>query len=289
MFLIRLNRVGPGKSAGVFIRMYPMAEFKTIMDVFKLLDKNNCKKCNRPTCLAFAADVFTGKMKLSDCPGVSPEALEQYGSGGSAYKDRGEEFFKLLEDLKKEVQKVDMEEAARRVGGVYDNGRLTIRCLGKEVGLDHSGKMITDIHVNVWVAIPFYDYVIHAKDTPLSGNWVPYRELPSGKDRFRLFEQRVVKSLKRIADIHTDLFEDLVHLFNGKKVDNHYESDISLVLHPFPQLPVLICYWKPDEGMESDINVFFDQRSEEKLPISSIYTLTAGLVTMFERIALRHG
>lgn len=266
-----------------------MTEFKTIMDVFKLLEKSNCKKCNRPTCLAFAADVFTGKMSLSDCPGISQEVLERHGAGESAYKDRSEEFFKLLENLKKEVQQVDLEKAAKRVGGVYDHGRLTIRCLGKEVSLDQEGKMITDIHVNVWVAIPLYDYVLHAKETPLSGNWVPYRELPSGKDRYRLFEQRVVKSLKRIADIYTDLFEDLVHLFNGKKVANHYESDISLVLYPFPQMPILICYWKPDEGMASDLNVFFDHRSEEKLPISSIYTLTAGLVTMFEKIALRHG
>lgn len=266
-----------------------MAEFKTIMDVFKLLDKTNCKKCNRPTCLAFAADVFTGKMALSECPGVSKDVLEQYGTGESAYKDRSEEFFKLLEEKKKEIRKVDLEKAAARVGGEYKNGRLTMRCLGKEVSLDNNGKMITDIHVNVWVAIPFYDYVIQAKDTALSGNWVPYRELPGGKDRFRLFEQRVEKSLKRIADIHTDLFEDLVHLFNGKKVDNHYESDISLVLYPLPYMPVLICYWKPDEGLESDINIFFDRKAEEKLPISSIYTLAAGLVTMFEKISQRHG
>lgn len=266
-----------------------MAEFKTIMDVFKLLDKTNCRKCNKPTCLVFAAEVFAGKMKLSDCPSVSKEVLEQYASVETAYNDRSEEFFKLLAEKKKEVQQVDLKEAAGRVGGVFDKGRLILRCLGKEVSLDHTGQMITDIHVNVWVAIPFYDYVIHAKKTELSGSWVPYRELPGGKDRYRLFEQRVEKSLKRIADIYTDLFEDLVHLFNGRKVDDHYESDISLVLHPFPQLPILICYWKPEEGMDSELNVFFDDKSEEKLPISSIYTLTAGLVTMFEKIALRHG
>jgi hypothetical protein len=95
--------------------------------------------------------------------------------------------------------------------------------------------------------------------------------------------------MKAIADAYTDLFEDLVHLFNGKKVDNHYESDISLVLHPFPTVPILICYWKPDEGMDSDLNVFFDARAEEKLPIQSLYTLSAGLVVMFEKIARRHG
>lgn len=266
-----------------------MAQFNNLMDVFKLLDKSNCRKCNKQTCMAFAAEVFTGKMSLSDCPNLSPEILEAYGSGTSAYKQRDEEFFDMLNALKKEVGHLDLAEAARRVGGQFADGRLTIRCLGKEVHIEQNGRMITDIHVNPWFVIPFYHYILHAKGTSLSGQWVPYRELPGGKDGFRLFEQRSEKPLKAIADTYTDLFEDLVHLFNGRKVDNHYESDISLVLYPFPHVPVLICYWKPDEDMASDLNLFFDSNSEDKLPIQSLYTMAAGIVVMLEKITRRHG
>ena len=31
-----------------------MSQFNTVMDVFKLLEKSNCLKCNEKTCLAFA-------------------------------------------------------------------------------------------------------------------------------------------------------------------------------------------------------------------------------------------
>jgi hypothetical protein len=72
-------------------------------------------------------------------------------------------------------------------------------------------------------------------------------------------------------------------------VEHHYQSDISLVLHPLPKLPMLICYWKPEDGMASDLNIFFDANAEMNLPIESIYTLGVGLVVMFEKIALRHG
>ena len=52
---------------------------------------------------------------------------------------------------------------------------------------------------------------------------------------------------------------------------------------------MLICYWKSEEGMASDLNIFFDAHAEQNLPLESIYALGVGLVTMFEKIALRHG
>ncbi|MFH1976071.1 MAG: DUF3786 domain-containing protein [Pseudomonadota bacterium] len=77
--------------------------------------------------------------------------------------------------------------------------------------------------------------------------------------------------------------------FIGRTVENHYESDISLVLHPLPKVPILIRYWKSEEGLESDLNLFFDSTAEENLKIDSLFALGTGLVRMFEKIALRHG
>lgn len=37
------------------------------MEVYPHLPKTNCKKCGKPTCMAFALDVIQGKAKLEDC------------------------------------------------------------------------------------------------------------------------------------------------------------------------------------------------------------------------------
>ena len=74
-----------------------------------------------------------------------------------------------------------------------------------------------------------------------------------------------------------------------RQVENHYASDISLVLRPLPKVPILICYWKPEDGLESSLNLFFDSTVEENLRIESLYALCTGLVRMFEKIGLRHG
>jgi hypothetical protein len=95
--------------------------------------------------------------------------------------------------------------------------------------------------------------------------------------------------MKRVADIYTNLFDDLVHMFSGKKVAEQFESDISVVLNPLPKVPIMICYWMPEDGLESSLNVFFDETADKNLDIGSVFTLGAGLAQMFAKLALRHG
>jgi acetyl-CoA decarbonylase/synthase complex subunit gamma len=45
----------------------------TGLQIFKLLPKTNCKKCNMPTCLAFAMALAQKKAKLESCPDASEE------------------------------------------------------------------------------------------------------------------------------------------------------------------------------------------------------------------------
>jgi hypothetical protein len=259
------------------------------MEIFKLLDKSNCRKCNKPTCLAFAAAVFQGQMGLDECPQLDRKIIERYGGVTSNQIPLEQMQYESIESLKRKIAAIDLQLSAQRLGAQYSNGKLTIKCLGKDFSVDTKGNISTEIHVHSWIAVPVLNYILAGAGTPVSGKWIPFRELEGGKTWYRLFEQRCEKPLKKVADTYTDLFEDMIHLFNGRQVDNHYSSDISLVLHPLPKMPLLICYWRPEDDLASDLNIFFDSKAEEILSIESIYTLGTGLVIMFEKLALRHG
>jgi uncharacterized protein DUF3786/putative Fe-S cluster protein len=266
-----------------------MAQFNNTMEIFKLLEKSNCRKCNKPTCLSFAAAVFQGQKKLDECPHLDTEIIKRYGVKAGNRITLEQERDETIERLKRKIATTDLSSAAQRLGAMFSDERLTIKILGKNFSIDTKGNITTDIHVHAWIIIPVINYIIDGAGVPVSGKWVPFRELEGGKTWYRLFGQRCEKPLKKVADTYTDLFEDMIRLFNGRQVENHYSSDISLVFHPLPKVPILICYWKPEDGLESSLNIFFDSTAEENLNIESLYTLCAGLVIMFEKIALRHG
>ena len=266
-----------------------MENFKNPMEIFRLLDRSNCKKCNELTCLAFSTQVFNGKRGLDECPKLPTDVIEKYGDHTSKQPGIEDNLASIVDELRRRVSRLDFASAAERVGGKSSDDSLTIKILGKDFSVDSEGKVYSDIHVHPWVTMPILSYLIDCKGVSPTGSWVPFRELKTGRIWYRLFKQRCEKPLKRIADTYTNLFEDMIHIFNGKQVADHYSSDISLVLHPLPKVPILISYWKPEDGLESDLNIFFDSTAEEQLNIEAIFGLGTGLVRMFEKIALRHG
>jgi hypothetical protein len=266
-----------------------MKVLNNTIEILKLLDKSNCGECGLPSCLAFATAVFKGQKQLSECPRLDHSMLEEYiiKSQSPLMPEQGSD--DPLEVLKKRLVKIDLAEAAERLGEKFSNGKLTLKVCGKDFRVDTQGNFYSEIHIHSWITMPVLNYIIDGAGKEPEGNWISFRELKRSKDWYQFFVHQCEKPLKRVADSYTDLFEDMLHIFNGKRVENHYESDISLVLRPLPKLPFLICYWKPDEGLESSLNIFFDSTAKNNINIESIYSLGTGLVTMFEKIALRHG
>ena len=259
------------------------------MTIFMLLDKSNCRQCGEKTCMAFAGAVFTGRRPLSECPRLDRNIIDAYSDDSKNLHDVEKNRDDFLEQLKKQVKDVDLKAAAVRTGGHHENGRLTLKVMGKDFSVTSAGVLSTDIHVNPWVAVPFLNYVLYGKGLDPTGDWRSFRELSGGREQYPLFHKRCEEQMKQVADSYTDLFDDIVHIFSGKQVDPQFQSDISVVLYPLPKLPIMVCYWLPEEGMGSSLNVFFDQTADKNLDIGSVFSLGAGLAQMFTRLARRHG
>ncbi len=264
-----------------------MPQFKNVMQVFDLLEKSNCRECNEKTCMAFAAAVFLGNKQLADCPHVSSELAANYGIQEKRSND--DDLARNIEQLKTKLRAIVFADQAATIGAVCNGGKLTLKIMGKDFSIDAQGKVSTDIHVNPWVLISTLNYIIHCKGLPVEEKWVPLRELPGGQDWYRLFGQQCEKPLKKLADTYPDLFEDLVRVFGGRQVANHYQSDVAVVLSPLPLVPLLICYWKPEDGMASNLNLFFDATAIDNMGMDGLYLLGTGITRMFEKLAQHHG
>jgi hypothetical protein len=265
-----------------------MSPEKNPLEIYNILPKTNCGQCFLPSCLAFSAAVISGDKKLADCPfikevetiKVTPTVVVT-----EPYEIMRGEDLKRLQD---EIAELDISSLAGRVGGKMVGEKLAITCLGKDFLVDRRGRVVSECHTHVGLTIPLLSYIIYSKGDDPTGNWVSFRELKDGPPMNALFEQRGEKRLQRLADNHTDLFDDLVSMFSGTRGERVFASDISVVLYPLPKLPVLICYWKPEEDLGSKLNIFFDATADHHLAIESIFELSIGMVMMFEKIAKKH-
>lgn len=266
-----------------------MAPFANVMEVLKLLDKSNCRRCGEKTCLAFAAGVFEGRRQLHECPTVAAEDIARHGEQPRKRNRMEEENEKALSSLKEALATIDFEQRAEQIGATHSDGRLTLKIMGKDFSVDREGNAYTDIHVNNWILVAVLNYIISSQGVPLTANWLPLRELPSGQDWYRLFNQQCEKVLKQTADDHDDLFGDLVSMFSGRRIEDQFKSDVAVVLAPLPLVPMLICYWKAEEEMESALGLFFDDTGEANLGIGGLYSLGVGFAVMLEKLARQHG
>ncbi len=265
-----------------------MAQLNNPVEILKLLDKSNCGKCNEATCLAFAAVVARGQRTINECPSIEEDVIKQFGDplGGRKHSDRDVD--EILNQLKDRLATIDLAAAAKRLNIPFKDGKLTLEVCGKDFNVDSKGNFLSEIHIHSWLTLPVLNYILEGEGIDPSGQWLPFRELKGGKDWGRFFEHRCEKPMKRVADSYPDFFADMLHIFAGKQVERKFDSDISLVLYPLSKVPIMICYWKPEDGLESDFHLFFDSTAENNLSVDSIYLLTTGLVIMFEKIARRH-
>lgn len=265
-----------------------MSQLSNPLDIYKLLPKSNCKACGVATCLAFAAAVIKGEKSINECSQLNDNLREELNEKIVKHPSPEEQLKQALVPLKKAIASVDFPTSVQRLAASLSGDKLTIKSLGKDFTVDSEGTITSPCHINVWVAAPLLNYIIDSAGKDPSGKWVTFRELSHETVWDAFFEQRFEKPLKQLTDSYPDLIEDMIYIFNGKHVESKFSFDISLVLHPLPKLPILICYTKPTEDLDSKLNVFFDTTAKDNLKIDSIYRLCVGLLTMFQKIASNH-
>ncbi|MEN8134836.1 MAG: DUF3786 domain-containing protein [Thermodesulfobacteriota bacterium] len=259
----------------------------TALDVYKILPQTNCRKCLLPSCLAFAAAVVAARKKLEECPDLAPDLLAKFSARYQQTADLAVDQAQFIDKQQKKMATIDLDAIAPLIGATVQDDRIIINSLGKDFVFDRQGHMTSECHIISWVLAPALSYITHGTHAEISGQWMSFREIKGGIEWQGLFTSRCEEPLRQLADCNPELLNDLIDLFMGKTID-WYEADIALILHPFPKIPILICYQAPEDDLDSKLTIFFDECCSTNLHIKSIFTLCSGLVQMFSKIGEQH-
>jgi hypothetical protein len=259
------------------------------LDIFKLTPRTNCGECGADGCMAFSLQVIAGQKRLEDCPylnvDAAPDVAPAMPEPQAEQPGRRES---ILIALKKEMPNVDLAAVATKLGGTMKGDRLMIRCLGKPFEIDPEGGLHSEAHIHNWIHMPVLQYVVHGEGRDLTGIWTTFRQLNGFRDWNRFFNHRCEKAFYELAERYAELFFDLLGVF-GTDIDiEDTDADRSIVLYPLPKVPIVFCYWAPEEGFESKLSLLFDKATEANLGAEGTYLLVQGIVEMFRKILARH-
>jgi len=258
------------------------------MEIYLHLERSNCRECGEKTCLAFAGAVFRGTRRIGECPRLDNAALEKFAAGKENRQDPATELAEYIAEMKEKVVRLDFATTAGLIGAKMSGEILQVPVLGKLFGIRGDGTFVTDLHLIPWVVVPLLEYVVNCPGASVAGEWISFRELPGGREKYALFKKRGEDVLRELADRYTDFFDDIIHMFDGRAVEQQFEADVSVVLFPLPRVPMMICYWKPDEGMNSSLNIFFDKSVGATIGVDSAFSLGTGIAQMLSKLATHH-
>ena len=104
-----------------------MPQLNNTVEILKVLDKSNCRKCSEATCLAFAVAVAQGQRALNECASIEEDVIQRFGGEplGRNPSDMAAE--EVLTELKGSLRTIDFAATAEATGPPGKHGLPRIR------------------------------------------------------------------------------------------------------------------------------------------------------------------
>ncbi len=260
----------------------------SVIDLYtKVLPKTNCGDCGFPTCLAFAGKVVSEKYPLSNCPHIEPNVLreaeaileEQYAAGKWLKKDPAQD---ALDWAKERAASMALGDIASRIGG-------TIKGQGSEMYMElpyFAGHVVVTGDgirrsdgkpLNRWEQVFLYNHMAQGGSSEPVGKWRALEELPNTVSKIKSMREHVELPLLECFRDNLDGIKESLKRIGGEVVEGgNLSSDLGFLIRPLPKVPVMVLFWKGDEGegLEPRVKLLFDQTIQEHLDIESILFLS---------------
>ncbi len=125
-----------------------------------------------------------------------------------------------------------------------------------------------------YVQLVTVNYLIGAKDLPLTGKWMAVTQFPSGPLFFRGSHKMPSDALEKAFSHNEDDFSSLSLAYGGTKVDG---GDCAFEFPFFPRLPVRLLLWLADEEFPARMVFLFDRTADQHLQLDGLWALGKAL------------
>jgi len=169
-------------------------------------------------------------------------------------------------------------EVCRRSLASFDRGKGSyfLKILNRDYQILPENSVIQGVDSSAPHSPGFYlqvavlNYVICAKDIPLSGNWVNEKQFPTGAIFFRGPHEMPTKEIEQKFGQDPNGFSSACLACKGTKVEG---GDLAFELKVFPRIPVRLILWLTDEEFPARVSYLFDRTANVHLKLDALYAV----------------
>ncbi len=180
-------------------------------------------------------------------------------------------FKKFYSQMFKELSARDMDDVLDKTkSGLLDNRKISLPFFKREIIVDlnrniiyYSGKKKSGAgeDLDKYSSSIVLHYLLNADGTPLSGNWISYRELPGGLFYWRTIPGILAILAKRYGSNGEGFLKKALEIGGEKYTGFKFGS----VIYPFKMFPVLLVLDEESDEFGASARVLFDSSASHYL------------------------
>ena len=132
-----------------------------------------------------------------------------------------------------------------------------------------------DREVSIWSKILLLHYIINSQGSPLTGEWIDFRQVPGGSNYYPAFVNRSQKPLRNFFGDQLDLLDEAARHLGGERADY---GDRAVIIPALPRVPIALVFWMGDEEFPPEANILFDSTISAYLSTEDIAVLSQQIV-----------
>jgi len=192
-------------------------------------------------------------------------------------------FERNYENSFSELKNKNLEDIAGKAGAQMNcKGELALFFFEKSVLIDLNKSKIYILNnkyekfeqLDLFSSTIILHFLLTSDGTPVSGEWILYRELPAGLFYASTIPGVLRPLLKKYESSGGEFLKKLLEI-GGEKNKNFKFSGL---IYPFKKFPVLFIFDEKDEEFDANIRVLFDSSASHYLKTDVIKTLLVYIV-----------
>ncbi|MGI6007913.1 MAG: DUF3786 domain-containing protein [Ruminococcus sp.] len=193
--------------------------------------------------------------------------------------DYQDNYTKVKEEWKKMACTWNFKERYEALGlSGYDDNMLTLKYYGQDYQINPktgeiSEKDNPDAPVDFNTTMNIYHLFYYSKEKPrLSGEWVPFRDVPRAGVFTKAFFDQTVDPFARTFNGH---LKELIKAGEKLGFERISYSDAGFEAQVFDCLPIRFLFWEGDEEFPARANVLFDRNIVEFVHEETVVLIAA--------------